>query len=602
MAQLRNTTINDTGFIQLPSGNTSQRPANSSGQFRFNSETNKIENYNSDLNDWVGTPIPGIVAVGGDSVYDLDIEGTIYRVHVFTSTGNSTFNVSKGGEVEYLIVAGGGGGGSKSLGTSGGTAAGAGGGAGGMITGTTTVTPQSYTITVGAGGTGGGPTANGGTGGVNGTNGGNSVALGITATGGGYGRGNGNGQGGSGGSGGGSNGTGTTGGTGISGQGNDGGGAGHTTSGYPYPRAGGGGAGAKGGDANSSTGDGGKGGDGLVSFITGTSAWYAGGGGGAAYVGVGGQPGLGGGTKGGNPGEQNINNPDATPNTGGGGGGQGGGSVNNNGRASYGGSGIVVIRYPLNQENPITVGSRATNGLLIDYDFASPVGYSSGTEINDSRLGPYGGSISSTPAIIDSRTHRAHVDLNGNRINSPIRCSVLAGPNYTNPHAMEVWVKLTQYPQPLSSANQYGNTERAGFLIGAGSYGGIGLYWRGNSSGSACNVYAHIRNDASYRATDSYSLPLNTWTHLMHVNDGSGTFRLYVNGAEESTASTPNGLASRDASAGNIAVPKPGVDGGGTLSYINLPCQIGLARLYQGSLTAVDVANNYNSTRWRFGV
>jgi len=82
-----------------------------------------------------------------------------YKVHSFTTVGTDTFQVTAGsGDVEYLVVAGGGGGGSRH---------GGGGGAGGFLTATGFgVTAQSYTINVGAGGTG----ANSRT--VNGANGG----------------------------------------------------------------------------------------------------------------------------------------------------------------------------------------------------------------------------------------------------------------------------------------------------------------------------------------------------------------------------------------------------------------------------------------------
>ena len=39
MASLRNTIINDTGFLQLPAGSTAQRPAGSTGMIRVNTNT-----------------------------------------------------------------------------------------------------------------------------------------------------------------------------------------------------------------------------------------------------------------------------------------------------------------------------------------------------------------------------------------------------------------------------------------------------------------------------------------------------------------------------------------------------------------------------------
>jgi hypothetical protein len=53
MASLKNTTINDTGFIRFPVGTTAQRPGSpTSGMTRFNTTTSVLEYYNG--NTWVG--------------------------------------------------------------------------------------------------------------------------------------------------------------------------------------------------------------------------------------------------------------------------------------------------------------------------------------------------------------------------------------------------------------------------------------------------------------------------------------------------------------------------------------------------------------------
>lgn len=46
MATLKNTTINDSGFLKIPSGTTAQRPGSpSAGMIRFNTDLNSIEHY-----------------------------------------------------------------------------------------------------------------------------------------------------------------------------------------------------------------------------------------------------------------------------------------------------------------------------------------------------------------------------------------------------------------------------------------------------------------------------------------------------------------------------------------------------------------------------
>lgn len=291
-----------------------------------------------------------------------------YKYHAFTSVGTSTFTVTDtgtDGELEYLIVGGGGGGGYRR---------GGGGGAGGVLTNVTTnpidITTQSYTIVVGNSGREGRSPRN--TTRLEQLSGGNSSAFGLTSIGG--------GRGGNfddstslrlapavGGSGGGAANQGSTltGANGTSGQGNKGGNA-NSTEGIPYAGAGGGGATAVGTNVNTSTGGAGinlsayfpNWGTNASNTLTGTRGYFAGGGGGGLYAGTSGSAadefrvgGVGGGGRG-----QSYNGPggttsvmDGLPNTGGGG---GGGTTNGSlERSGKGGSGIVLIRYPLVKPN-----------------------------------------------------------------------------------------------------------------------------------------------------------------------------------------------------------------------------------------------------------
>jgi hypothetical protein len=70
-----------------------------------------------------------------------------YRVHTFSLTSD-TIEFTSPGQIDYLIVAGGGAGG----GLTSSTPPGGGGGAGGLLTGSTTVSVGTYTISVGLGG------------------------------------------------------------------------------------------------------------------------------------------------------------------------------------------------------------------------------------------------------------------------------------------------------------------------------------------------------------------------------------------------------------------------------------------------------------------
>tara|TARA_Y100001972_G_scaffold125965_1_gene178447 strand:- start:67 stop:1473 length:1407 start_codon:yes stop_codon:yes gene_type:complete len=292
-----------------------------------------------------------------------------FKIHTFNSDGNfviETAPTPANNNVSYMVVAGGGSG-------SGGT--GGGGGAGGFREGETPAAPytgsplknssglpvsvQTYPISVGAGGRGGGygPSAsNPSAGGAN--NGSNSVFSTITSAGGG-GAGTGSpsssGDGQPGGSGGGGNGgygapvypggagTGNT--PPVSPpQGKNGGiGVVNVPGTGGYSGGGGGGAGANGGGGTRPSGVAGEGGAGVTSSITGSPVARAGGGGGTGPVGGHGPGGAGGGGAGTGPGQNGIA---GTANTGGGGGGTGSACGEPTPYlGGVGGSGVVVIRY-----------------------------------------------------------------------------------------------------------------------------------------------------------------------------------------------------------------------------------------------------------------
>jgi hypothetical protein len=272
---------------------------------------------------------------------EVPVGATMYKVFQFTTVGTSTFTVTGGtlSNVEYLIVGGGGGGGRHNGGNGGGGGAGGyrssvvGENSGGNTSAESRVTlaPASYTVVVGGGGAGSSANTAGSSGFV-------SSALGITAAGGGGG--------------------GTFNIAALTGGSSGGGGAGVTvpdpttpTQGFKggaalnvnvYVGGGGGGAGGLGGDGtspSSNLGYSGNGGPGLTSSITGMAIPRAGGGGGGDNgTPCGGAAGSGGGGAGG----CGSNADSGTANTGGGG---GGGSRANN--AGSGGSGIVIIRYPI---------------------------------------------------------------------------------------------------------------------------------------------------------------------------------------------------------------------------------------------------------------
>lgn len=320
-----------TGYFALPVGTTAQRPSSPAvGMVRFNTDLNHLEEYRSNV--W--QPLSNVFSAEGGVETTIDVSGTLYKVHTFTSS--STFTVQSGtAQVDYLIVAGGGGGGNGNPAADGN----GGGGAGGVLTQSLTIGSGTYSILVGAGGAAGAVGA-----GNFGVTGGNSSFFNQVAIGGGGG-GSDTGSGLSGGSGGGAGCAGTysgirAGGSNTAGQGFSGGGA-YNGAGPGGGGGGGGGASAVGATGQGSNTVGGNGGAGVSSSINGTATVYAGGGGGSSWTNSGGSGGSGGGGSGGSR-TGAYGGTSGASNRGGGGGAASAGYL-----AGNGGSGIVIIRYAI---------------------------------------------------------------------------------------------------------------------------------------------------------------------------------------------------------------------------------------------------------------
>ena len=368
--------------IGLPRLSTTERNALSGanlheGQIIYNSTLNKIEFYNGSAWNEVSTPFG---ASGGNAANGTQ-PGNGYKYHSFTSPG--TFTVTAGTtDAEVLVVGGGGGGGAHN---NGGSDGGGGGGAGGVVLAPAVpLSPGTYNITVGNGGSGGSENTvqnsnpgcrnkNAPFGGDSGDSGGNSVfgasspsSIQLTAIGG--------GGGGSGPNAGNQDCGGSGGGAGSGGSPVTNGAAGNQPSqnpsfsgpkaqyGHPggnapaaplFLGAGGGGAGGAGG--NGSSGGPGIGGPAwqapagfdasLIGVSHGQGRYYGGGGTGGNQNNVTGSP-AGVGTGGGGRGHSANSGPNAgAANGSGGAGGCGQPAPGARSRGANGGTGLVVIRY-----------------------------------------------------------------------------------------------------------------------------------------------------------------------------------------------------------------------------------------------------------------
>lgn len=602
MSNIKNTTIDDSVFLTLPAGTVAQRPSSpTDGQIRYNSDNNALETYSENNSVWSSVEPKNVVATGG-IIYDTESDGGTYRVHVFNNTlGSETFAVQSPGEIEYLIVGGGGGGGDTS---------GGGGGAGGLVTGLINVTTGNYAIQVGDGSVG--TTAySGGTSGDGAFPGDDSTAFGFTAMGGGGG------------------GTYQNPGTRINGA--SGGGVrgdaqnrGYstrpgiaqqtTTYGYGSGNNGGNTVGLSNGDASAGGGGaggvgqtavaalGGDGGPGISVSTNGIHTFYAGGGGGSGGYYSQNQPndgmdqnGLGGHGGGGQGGRRSrfIDDPfitDGGDGTGSGGGGtgyDGGGWGAADKGGGKGGDGIVIVRYPL-LTKPETTAPKVTNrNVVFDFDFGNPTSYAGykASTVLDVKCGNVGTAVNS-PLYVNPGSHKGHLRFNGSNQHVGLGRSFcdnqelgLGNVSYTQ----EAWFRLRATPP--------GDTTSGYSIFGNASAVGIGM--------QAILVGGNIRLNFGARSTSNFeqntNLSLNVWYHVVCVREAGVQNRIYINGQLDGTNSGSN--LTILSGAGEMQI------GWSDTRVANrLNGEIATAKLYNTWLTAQEVEDNYNATRWRFGL
>ena len=480
--------------------------------------------------------------------------------------------------VEVLVVAGGGGGGASIAG---------GGGAGGLIYSSIhTITPGSaITATVGDGGVGG-VDQNIGNGIVaNNTNGGNSVFGSLIAIGGGKGGPEYNGNGFSGGSGGGgsrSSGTGNTiyiGGTSTTSQGNSGG-TGSNTGGGDGLGSGGGGGGAGSVGGNAAGGTGGSGVSGLSYSISGTSVTYAAGGGGGAYNGTGGS---GGSSIGGNGANGSGSIAGSGVNGTGSGGGAGGYPSYRSGAA--GGSGIIIVRYPGPQKaiggTVTSVGGYTIHTFTTSGNFTPLVNTNGSAVLGLSDLSGNRNFGTSVNGVTYSSANGGSLSFDGyddyiqTNLNYPLTSS-------TTEFTCAAWYKC--FPEATSSGLIFSNYQVAPIPFN--------LY--ANVNGKATGVTRNS-GSSSVSVISLTSVNDSRWHYVVYTKTGSDTYKLYVDGNLEATAT---------ASLGAISVSNTIVLG--ILNYYlnqgRYRGDIATAQIYNRALSAAEISQNYNALRGRFGI
>lgn len=157
------------------------------------------------------------------------------------------------------------------------------------------------------------------------------------------------------------------------------------------------------------------------------------------------------------------------------------------------------------------------------------------------------------------------------------------------------WAKISQSElATLVNAASYDATYNSmgGTLLGRDSYGGLGLRWKTNniyssSTLSAVYIYVHMRNtSSSANYTSNYTIPFDTWFHVMSIIDrNENKIKVYING--ELFTST-NLTVTGSFNTGTFRIAEATWDGGNGRSSAGC-WQLNDVRVYNHALSQMEV-------------
>ena len=116
---------------------------------------------------------------------------------------------------------------------------------------------------------------------------------------------------------------------------------------------------------------------------------------------------------------------------------------------------------------------------------------------------------------------------------------------------------------------------------------------------STANAYAQMGDGTgAYVDSTSYTLTINTWTHIVYVwtNGATKTLQTYINGT--SIGSVSHTLSSILNTPSNLYLGS--YNGGEYSQWMN--GRIGITRLYNAALTTAQVSQNFNANRATYGL
>ncbi len=157
---------------------------------------------------------------------------------------------------------------------------------------------------------------------------------------------------------------------------------------------------------------------------------------------------------------------------------------------------------------------------------------------------------------------------------------VTSGTDNNVAYSMEAWIKLDAYPSGIAGSGDC--------IMGHDSSLGIGLQVFGTTTSAYINF--GYRTNSNY---DSGNITINEWHHIVGTRAVGGAIVIYIDGVADLTVNGDNAIdyTTTDFNIG-YAPARIGPFNG----------NISSTRVYNKSLTAAEVTQNFNAQKSRFGL
>ena len=226
-----------------------------------------------------------------------------------------------------------------------------------------------------------------------------------------------------------------------------------------------------------------------------------------------------------------------------------------------------------------------TDGLVYAIDPGSERSYSGSGTTASSLMTAYDGTLINGTAFSTNNGGTWEFDGVNDRIEFDGATilgylGVTSGTDNNVAYSMEAWIKLDAYPSGISGSG--------GCIMGHDSSQGIGLQAFGTGTTAFINFGYRTNSNVN-----SGNITINEWHHIVGTRAVGGAIVIYIDGVADFTVNGDNAIdyTTADFNIG-YAPARIGPYNG----------NISSTRVYNKSLTAAEVLQNFNAQKTRFGL